>query len=88
MGDKTDFLRPGHIYECSHNSAVKISMKESFLFIEFTMHSIEIFISRYSFCHDIIITRWCITIITIYDILYHHYIFEGDFYILCQNILT
>ena len=49
---------------------MKIYIKESFLFIEFTMYK---FISRYSFCHDIIITRWCITIITINDILYHHY---------------
>jgi len=52
---------------------MKIFIKETSLFIEFIMYSIGIFISRYSFCHDLIIMKCFIRIITIYDILYHHY---------------
>jgi len=50
---KGDNLCKQHNFECSHDNAMKISIKESFLF---TMYLIEIFISRYSFCHDIIIS--------------------------------
>ena len=32
----------------------------------------HVHVPQYSFCHDIIIRRWCIMIITIYDLLYHH----------------